>query len=104
MNARLNGIKLTYYEIDTLYSILDTDLNGGISFSEFFPAAVLTKHICDKNRAGNAFHECDLDAKGGLKVVQLTAFMFRDMKTTEEELRQMFDLDKKDDLNFTITI
>ena len=78
-------------------------MSGGICFNEFFTAAALTKHICTPERMTAGFKEVDLDGSGGLKIVELTSFLFRGFNVREADIRKMLCLKKTDSMSLIVT-
>lgn len=92
------------YDIDVIFSHLDRDSSGALSFYELFIAIVDPKIFLDTENIIKAFKGFDLDGGGSISIDEMQQFLSPHQKLPDYIWRMVLGLRHEDSLNVEVTL
>ena len=96
--------EVTEYEIAIMYSKVDRDSSGMLSFNEFLITMVSPNDIVKKEKVLKAFKAFDLDGSGSVSINEMQHFLSPKQKIPEWIWREVLLLEDNEDLRIEIGI
>lgn len=94
---------ITIYDVDMIFTFIDRDGSGLISFSEFLMCAVIPDKFLTMKKVISAFNDFDEDRGGSVSVEEIRKIVSPTRRVDDQTMRDILGLKSDEDLNVEIT-